>query len=169
MKIIFFSDIHANLPAFEAFLHKVAEIQPDGIYCLGDLVGYNVWPNQIVDYIQSNKIPTIMGNHDEAQLKDLKGDKGNAGITQQLLGENQRKFLQQLPRQMTLQFGEGEKVFRMELVHGSVKAINDYLLEDYPEEEVLAMMHCTQADLILCGHTHKPYHRSSQQAILSSM
>lgn len=43
MKIALFSDIHANLPALEAFFEDVEKRNPDSIYCLGDLVGYNIW------------------------------------------------------------------------------------------------------------------------------
>ncbi len=163
MKLLFFSDIHANLPAFEAFLQKAEEIQPDAIYCLGDLVGYNVWANEVIDSIRKRRIPTIMGNHDEKQLQDLTGDTSNGGLTQKLLGEEQRRFLQQLPRHLSLEFGTGEKVFRMEMMHGSKKAINDYLLEDYPEADVLKMMAESNADLFLSGHTHLPYHRIIQE------
>ena len=46
MKIALFSDIHANLPALEAFFNDVEIRNPDSIYCLGDLVGYNIWPTK---------------------------------------------------------------------------------------------------------------------------
>lgn len=34
MKIALFSDIHANLPALEAFFNDVEIRNPDSIYCL---------------------------------------------------------------------------------------------------------------------------------------
>jgi predicted phosphodiesterase len=40
MKIALFSDIHANLPALEAFFSDVEARKPDATYCLGDFVGY---------------------------------------------------------------------------------------------------------------------------------
>ncbi len=52
MKIALFSDIHANLPALEAFFRDVETRNPDSIYCLGDLVGYNVWPNEVIREIR---------------------------------------------------------------------------------------------------------------------
>lgn len=39
MTIALFSDIHANLPALNAFFASVDKRKPDAIYCLGDLVG----------------------------------------------------------------------------------------------------------------------------------
>ncbi len=59
MKIALFSDIHANLPALEAFFASVDQQQPDAIYCLGDLVGYNIWPNEVIDQIRCRRIPII--------------------------------------------------------------------------------------------------------------
>jgi len=44
MKIALFSDIHANVPVLEAFFEDIEKHQPDTIYCLGDLAGYNIWP-----------------------------------------------------------------------------------------------------------------------------
>ena len=46
MRIALFSDIHANLPAFEAVLKDIENKRPDAVYCLGDLVGYAPWPNE---------------------------------------------------------------------------------------------------------------------------
>jgi predicted phosphodiesterase len=64
MKIALFSDVHANLPALESFFQDVDKRSPDSIYCLGDLVGYNIWPNEVVNAVRDRKIPTIAGNYD---------------------------------------------------------------------------------------------------------
>lgn len=63
MKIALLSDIHANLPAFEAVLEDLEKQNPDAVYCLGDLVGYNVWPNQVIGLVRKHGIATIAGNH----------------------------------------------------------------------------------------------------------
>jgi predicted phosphodiesterase len=65
MRIALFSDIHANLPALEACLSSIEEQKPDAIYCLGDLVGYNIWPNEVINEIRRRGIPTIAGNYDQ--------------------------------------------------------------------------------------------------------
>lgn len=51
MKIALFSDIHTNLSALESFFKSVEEQKPDTIYCLGDLVGYNIWPKEFADML----------------------------------------------------------------------------------------------------------------------
>ncbi len=64
MRIALFSDIHANLPALEAFFQDVNARKVDQLYCLGDLVGYNIWPNEVINEIRKRNIPTIAGNYD---------------------------------------------------------------------------------------------------------
>ncbi|MDP5107055.1 MAG: metallophosphoesterase [Polaribacter sp.] len=161
MKIAFFSDIHANLPALEAFFEDVVSENVDAIYCLGDLVGYNVWPNEVINEIRKRHIPTIMGNHDEALLQPISKETklSNKTLTRTLVTDENRAYLINLPRQLSLQFTTNHTPFNVLMVHGSVKAINDYMVVDYPENEVLQMMDEQHADVLLCGHTHKPFHR----------
>ncbi|WP_179351677.1 metallophosphoesterase family protein [Winogradskyella vidalii] len=161
MKIAFFSDIHANLPALEAFFKAVDAEHVDAIYCLGDLVGYNIWPNEVVNEIRKRHIPTIMGNHDEALLLPMSKEvkPSNKGLTRALVTDSNRDYLINLPRQLSLNFTTNDKPFNLLMVHGSVKAINDYMVADYPEIDVLAMLKSQQADVLLCGHTHRPFHR----------
>lgn len=161
MRIAFFSDIHANLPALEAFFKDVASENVDAIYCLGDLVGYNVWSNEVVDEIRKRNIPTIMGNHDEALLNPVskEAQSTNRGLTRAMVSNQNRDYLINLPRQLSLSFVTNKKAFNLLMVHGSIKAINDYMFVDYPEDEVLSMMQLHKADVLLCGHTHKPFHR----------
>lgn len=161
MKIAFFSDIHANLPALKAFFQDVASENVDTMYCLGDLVGYNVWPNEVVDEIRTRHIPTIMGNHDEALLHPISKENqlSNKGLTRAMVNSENREYLINLPRHLFLSYMFNEEPFNILMVHGSVKAINDYMVIDYPEDDVLDMMQSHQADVLLCGHTHKSFHR----------
>jgi predicted phosphodiesterase len=65
MKILIYSDVHGNLPAFEKMLKIAGSF--DGYICLGDLVNYGPWGNECVDLAMS--LPNsklIIGNHEEA-------------------------------------------------------------------------------------------------------
>ena len=65
MKILIYSDVHGNLPAFQKMLEF--EGMCDGYICLGDLVNYGPWGNECVDLAMSLPNSTlIMGNHEEA-------------------------------------------------------------------------------------------------------
>ncbi len=172
MKIALFSDIHANWPALEAVLDDMDQRHPDLIFCLGDLVGYAPYPNEVIREIQRRKIPTIAGNYDEgiglasdncgcAYKSDQEKAMGAISIayTNQIVGEAERAFLKNLPRHLALDFEfDGEK-FRLLLVHGSPRKINEYLFEDRDEKSLHRILEQADADIMAFGHTHKPFHR----------
>lgn len=173
MKIALLSDIHANLPALEAVLAEIDRRKPDMVYCLGDLVGYNVWPNEVIQLIRQRGIPCIAGNYDDGigRASDSCGcayktdtEKANGavsiGYTNEIIGEEERGYLRTLPFQIQLQFRLGEHPINLLLVHASPRKINEYLFEDREAKSLLRIMEGAGADIMCFGHTHKPYHRS---------
>ena len=65
MRALVYSDVHGNLPAFEAMLAKAGDCEM--YVCLGDLVNYGPWSNECVDLALSLPNSTLlMGNHEEA-------------------------------------------------------------------------------------------------------
>ena len=172
MKIALFSDIHANLPALQSFFKDVDGRNPDAIYCLGDLVGYNIWPNEVVNEIKKRKIPTIAGNYDFgigrmsndcgcAYKTDNEKDNGKISIafTNSIMKEEERNYLRTLPAHIKVEFQLNEDKLNLLLVHGSPRKINEYLFEDREEKSMLRIMQDAVADIMCFGHTHKPYHR----------
>lgn len=177
MKIALFSDIHANLPALEACLNTIDEQKPDAVYCLGDLVGYNVWPNEVINTIRRRGIPTIMGNYDQgiglmsdecgcAYKTEPEKDMGKISIsyTNFLVKPEERNYLRTLPAHIRIEFQLNNETLHLLLVHGSPRKINEYLFEDRDEKSMLRIMEQANADILCFGHTHKPYYR-----VLSSM
>lgn len=172
MKIALFSDIHANLPALQAFFKDVEERNPDAIYCLGDLVGYNIWPNEVINEIRKRGIPTIAGNYDFgigrtsndcgcAYKTDLEKANGSISIsfTNEIVKDEERRYLRTLPAHIKVEFQLNNDKLNLLLVHGSPRKINEYLFEDREEKSMLRIMHDADADIMCFGHTHKPYHR----------
>ena len=172
MRIALFSDIHSNLPALEAFFKSVNEQKPDAIYCLGDLVGYNIWPNEVINEIRKRGIPTIAGNYDQgmglmsddcgcAYKTEPEKDMGKASIsfTNSILQPDERSYLRTLPAHIKLEFQLNHDKLNLLLVHGSPRKINEYLFEDRDEKSLLRIMEDADADIMCFGHTHKPYHR----------
>lgn len=172
MNIALFSDIHANLPGLEAFFKDVEARNPDSIYCLGDLVGYNIWPNEVVKEIRDRKIPTIAGNYDFGigrrsndcgcayKTEDEKAN-GSVSIsfTNSIMKEEERTYLRTLPAHIKVEFQLNNDKLNLLLVHGSPRKINEYLFEDRQEKSMLRIMEQADADIMCFGHTHKPYHR----------
>ncbi|MFN5371538.1 MAG: metallophosphoesterase family protein [Bacteroidia bacterium] len=173
MKLALFSDIHANLPALEAFFADLEIRMPDAVYCLGDLVGYNIWPNEVINEIRKRGIPTIAGNYDYgvgrssddcgcAYKSDSEKDMGSQSIalTNQLVGPDERRYLRTLPAHMQLEFQLNSDNLFLLMVHGSPRKINEYLFEDRDEKSMMRIMEGSNADILFFGHTHKPYHRT---------
>lgn len=173
MRIALFSDIHANLPALEACFKSMDEQKPDAIYCLGDLVGYNTWPNEVINEIRRRGIPTIAGNYDQgiglgsnecgcAYKTDRDKEMGAISIsfTNSLVKDEERKYLRTLPAHIRVEFRLNNDQLNLLLVHGSPRKINEYLFEDRDEKSLLRIMEEAEADILCFGHTHKPYHRT---------
>ncbi len=45
------------------------------------------------------------------------------------------------------------------LVHGSPRKVNEYLFEERPDDYFERIMDSAYADVLVCGHTHLPYHK----------
>ncbi len=176
MKIALFSDIHANLPALEACLADIDSKRPDAIYCLGDLVGYNIWPNEVINIIRSRGIPTIAGNYDFGigRTSDecgcaYKTDKDKAmgkisiALSNELVGPDERRYLRSLPAHIRVEYQLNDDKLNLLLVHGSPRKINEYLFEDRDEQSMVRIMNGADAHIMCFGHTHKPYHRIIEQ------
>ena len=172
MKIALFSDIHANLPALEACFKSVEQQKPDFVYCLGDLVGYNIWPNEVINEIRKRNIPTIAGNYDQgvgiagddcgcAYKTDHDKSNGEQSIayTNSVVKPDERKYLRNLPSHMRLEYNLTGEKFNLLMVHGSPRKINEYLFVDREEKSFLRILEQADAHIMFFGHTHKPYHR----------
>jgi putative phosphoesterase len=167
-RVTIFGDIHGNLPALEAVLADIDAQDLSPLYCLGDLVGYGTFPNEVIEIIQKRNIPTLMGNYDQgvgnssddcgcaytSKVAEELGKRSIAWSNQHTTEEN-KLYLRQLEGQFPLEL-DG---LRVQLVHGSPRKINEYLFENRPDASLERLLDMTQADVLVCGHTHISYHR----------
>jgi len=167
-KITIFGDIHGNLPALDAVFADIDKRELEHLYCLGDLVGYGTFPNEVIHKVRERNIPTLMGNYDQgvgqdsddcgcAYKTDVARKMGEQSITwsnRNTTIEN-KAYLRSLKNYIPLQLGN----LKILLVHGSPRKINEYLYEDRPDTSLERIMDGIDADILVCGHTHLPYHR----------
>jgi putative phosphoesterase len=167
-RVAVLTDIHANLPALQAVLARIDELGVDALYCGGDLVGYGPHPNEVCTLIAERAIPTIYGNYDYAIARDVE-DCGCAYITphDRELGQRSvdwtlahtdqvsKDYLRALP--FDLRFAVGAT--RVHLVHGSPRKVNEYLFDDKPARLYERLAAAEQDDVLVFGHTHKPWVR----------
>ena len=167
-RVTIFGDIHGNLPALESVLADMDAQGLTPLYCLGDLVGYGTFPNEVIEMIRQLNIPTLMGNYDQgvgnssddcgcaytSKEAEALGKRSIAWTNEHTTADN-KLYLRQLTDQIPLQLGG----LRVRLVHGSPRKINEYLYEERPDATMERLLDLADADVLVCGHTHIPYHR----------
>ncbi len=165
-RVAVITDVHANLPALEAVLERIGQLDVDATYCGGDLVGYGPHPDEVCALVRERALPTIYGNYDFAIARDLE-DCGCAYVTPhdrelgqrsvdwtlEHTGQAAKDFLRALPFDLRFEVG-GHGVH---LVHGSPRKVNEYLFEDKPAR-LYERLAAAETDAVLAfGHTHKPW------------
>jgi putative phosphoesterase len=166
MRIAIFGDLHGNLPALESTLVDLRTQQPDRIYCLGDLVGYAPFPNEVTARIRQEQFPAVMGNYDDgvgfdrdecgcAYKEALDQELGQRSLewTKAHTTDENKAFLRTLVPEIRFDV-EGTRVL---LVHGSPRRMNEYLFEDRALSSFQRLARSSNADVIVFGHTHVPY------------
>lgn len=172
-KLAIFSDIHANLPAMEAVRDSIRSESYNGIYCLGDIGGYASQPNEVQEIVMAMQCPSILGNYDEGvgfnrgdcgchYVKPFDIEMSNVSFlwTREHTTEPNKAWLRERPREMRIDV-DGLRVL---LCHGSPRDTTEYLFENrsegYLKQFVRGGRADADADVIVFGHTHVPYHRT---------
>jgi diadenosine tetraphosphatase ApaH/serine/threonine PP2A family protein phosphatase len=150
MRVAVLSDIHSNLPALDAMLAALGEV--DAVWQLGDVVGYGPHPDEVVARLREIGATGVRGNHDVAALGALDMEWFNPAArravewTARRISPETRAWLAGLPERMEI----GE----MTLVHGSPRDPTwEYVLTPGDARANLAMF---ATSCCLHGHTHLP-------------
>lgn len=167
IQIAVFSDVHGNLPALEVVLKDIEERGISQKFCLGDLVDFAPWGNEVIEKIRSLNIPCLMGNHDERIAFDIpviplskhSEEETEARFiaidhSKKHITEQNKKFLAELPFHLKLNYKTGKKHWNIQLVHSSLESNDTYLYESENDEIFTSMLKNADADLIVMGHTH---------------
>lgn len=149
-----FSDIHGNLQALQAVLAELKNESVDLIICCGDVVGYGGNPNQCIDVLRENKIPTIAGNHDFAALSLIDityfNDIAREAImwTRNELTPENTEFLKVLPLSIELE--------DMLFVHASPNTPENWNYVITMGQARTSFQYFTQK-VCFIGHSHTPF------------
>ncbi|HLB29114.1 MAG TPA: metallophosphoesterase family protein, partial [Dehalococcoidia bacterium] len=151
MRIAVVADVHANLAALEAVLrHAEGQRALDGLWCLGDLVGYGPDPGACIALLRRYPLVGAAGNHDWAAIGRLSTEEFNPDAaaaalwTAQQLTLEERGYLDGLPEVVE----EGD----FTLAHGTLRwPIWEYLVS---QESAMAHLERQGTHFGLVGHTH---------------
>ena len=168
MRLAVIADIHSNIHALRAVLADIEMQDIEQIYCVGDTVGYGAFPNEVVAELRKRSIRTVQGNYDESVGEELFTcgcDFADAESAQ--LGEisnnwsidntsdDNKLWLRDLPKELRLKADNVDIL----MVHGSPRKNNEYLHRHLQDAELSEATATAGFDILVCGHTHVPYHR----------
>ncbi|MDB4601055.1 metallophosphatase family protein [Flavobacteriaceae bacterium] len=153
MRLFFISDIHGNKYALEAILKKAKEVNADKIYCLGDISGYFIDINEVINLLKEHNVLSIKGNHDafltnESEINKMKGYYSAYKRSKDTIGEEEKKWIIKLPIFSKIH----EDNCNIEIYHGGNKnPLNEYT---YPDKINVNQYEQNGADMFFFGHTH---------------
>lgn len=175
MKIAVLSDIHANLPAFEAVAAHIESWGADEVVIAGDLVNRGPRPLECFRFFQEKQRAqgwrALLGNHEAYVLKWLKPGAPRSGPkfevhkashwTFQQLGEAIHEVAA-LPKQISLPGPDGREI---RFVHGSMIGDRDGIYPETSDHELAGKISpggrtVARPALFAVGHTHRPLVRS---------
>jgi len=156
MRIAVISDVHANLDAPQAVLADIRRSGVPHVVCLGDLVGYSMFPRETLTLLREHKIRSVHGDHDLMAIGRLPIKwcspiaRRALAWTSDVLTQQDRCYLAGLPGELRHQ---GNLLF----VHS---ALGDLVIElELPEhfhEQFLALNDDDpELEIYFTGHTHR--------------
>jgi predicted phosphodiesterase len=155
------SDVHSNYEALQAVLKDIEGQDVEGVYCLGDVIGYGPNPRECLDLVMKRCPVTVLGNHDQAVLFDPDNfnptaeratywtrSRLEAPLPSRRAADERWEFLGERP----LKHREGDVLY----VHGSPRnPLNEYIFPEdiYKSGKMEALFRLVERTCFH-GHTH---------------
>lgn len=167
MRVASLYDIHGNLPALEAVLRDVAQMNVDQIVVGGDVVA-GPMPQQTLACLRNLAIPVhyIQGNADREVVAQMAGVDAGAvpdhvraiirWVAQHLQPEDAR-FLASWPSTLGIDIpGLGQVLF----CHATPRSDTEVFTRLTPEQRLVPVFEALNQSLVVCGHTHMQFDRT---------
>lgn len=162
------SDIHGNLPALEAVISDLKNFEVDHVIIPGDVISFGPFSRQTAETVIKKGWSTIRGNN-EYFLVDYKTSRAPAEWNDPVqfapTAWLDRQFDQKLktlvaswPDTLNLRFRDAPPI---QVFHGTPIDPWDSLYWTLTDEEIEKLLCSTEAEYVICGHTHLPMDRQS--------
>ncbi len=167
-KLAILSDIHGNLPALEAVLADMKNFEVDQVIVAGDVINFGPFSRRTAEMVIENRWPVIRGNN-EYFLLDYKTPRAPAECDDPVrfapTAWLDKQFDQKLknaiaawPDTINLRFRDAPPI---QVFHGTPQSPWDSIYWTSTEDEIENILCNTEADFVICGHTHLPMDRQS--------
>ncbi|MEE4240291.1 MAG: metallophosphoesterase family protein [Desulfopila sp.] len=176
MNILLIADIHANFPALQAVEKHFTPWDFDLVINCGDSIVYGPFPNETLAWLKARSVLSILGNTDKKVLKLLHGKQlakpsdplkriMYTWTAEQLLPQ-WKECLEILPKKKTellrvlpQSTAEQERLYKIGIYHGSPAKNHEFLFNATPDARFLQLAEESGMDIIVCGHSHDPFHK----------
>ena len=163
-KIALIADIHGNLPAFEAVLSDIEKENIDHVIIAGDMITDCPDSNEILNIVREMDCTVIKGNREQYFLDyqtGLKAHWNNSRQTSSLIwsfnqiSELNNQYIKQLKQDTVL------NIYGLNLCvsHGSPDSISELIYPLKQKTRFEEIMGSMNEDILICGHSHKQWHR----------
>ncbi len=174
MKLGILGDIHGNIEALKVAYEEAISNKVEKIYHLGDLGGYAPYVNEVADFLMERQIEGVQGNYDETVANDREhcGCKYEDPIQEKMATQSfewtkkhvigkTKEYMKNLP--LSISFSSHSR--KIAIFHATPSKNNMYWYEERPDKFFLDMAKKTDADILIYGHTHKPYRKDLNNKI----
>lgn len=163
-KIAIISDVHGNLDALDAVMEDARKHEVGAFINLGDMVGSGAYPEEVVKKLSGDHVLSVAGNFDlkvlefsraskRPRVRSVKGAVVAAAARD--LSEDSISFIASLPPEIRLEV-LGKRIL---MVHASPADPDEHLDGETPESRLKELADISDADIVLVGHSHKPFVR----------
>ncbi len=159
------SDIHGNLPAFEAVLDDIDKHPVDEIIIAGDTI-LGPHSTQVLECIIDHQWPVIKGNYEinlvdggERQYRSYRYTKEEypiPGWLNEIVPHRLKTTVSTWPDKLSLEYGDAPAVC---VVHGSPRSAWESIFPTASDVEIATMLEDIAEPVVICGHTHLPFER----------
>lgn len=161
MKLAILADIHGNLPALEAVITTLEQIQPDYVVVNGDLINGAPFSSEVIERIRSYDWIVVRGNH-EFYLLDLGTPRAAPGsddperwgqlhwLRNRVTAE-QSAYLAMLPDERTFYLPD---VQPLRITHGLPGRNRVGIFRSQPDDKIAAELLDVHQETFITAHTH---------------
>lgn len=159
---------YANPYALAAMLEDAQRRGCERVFCLGDLGGFGAECDAVWPLLTEHGVECIAGNYDVAigrgdpdcgcGYSDARDNEFAQLIYDFTLANTDAAFaawMRDLPGELRETIGGVD----VHMVHGSPLAVNDFMWESLPEDELRTRVAASGAGVLLCTHTGMPWQR----------
>jgi len=152
MRVAALYDIHGNLPALEAVIAEVDSAGVDAIVGGGDIV-WGPWSGECLELLRRRGAVLVRGNC-ERDILEPKSERDRWCAA--TLTPSQLELIAEFPLSVEILVdGLGRILF----CHASPRRDDEIVTRSTPANDVAEALAGTEAEAVVCGHTHVQYER----------